>query len=282
MAINVTQWAAGGLSLVQAAARGTGGYMAGFSHLKTTDVGEMSGMRAIAGMVTVPSPLPAINRVRNRGNNRYIATRLYQGEPQDFDLQAEAHDQELRNMLVKSTNYTLGQWDFGISGQSLPTLQDTILLLTREATSLETGATGEGYDNLIILSSKYRPVEGTWEWQGVATVTYSGTADPALIMPWGVENAGVFSVSDGVVADTWSEFPLTLFCFIGDGTTDDIPLPYNPIHADKVKLFDFAAGTPITVSSINASNDTAAVAAPPASGKIVVGIMEAMELAVAA
>lgn len=275
---NITEWAAGGLAAIQIGARGNTGTFRGFGNLTVADTGDASGMRRIRGAILGANPVANVNRIRNRGDDGYVATHLFQAEPPDFNLGFEAHDLDAETFLIGGSLYTLGEWTLAVRGQSIPNLQDTITLLTRQATSLESGSTGEGYDNLIICSSKYRPVPGDFAWQGVGGVTLQGSADPVLISPWGEDMADLFDLSDGITIEQFSEFPLTMEAFIGDNTIDDIPLTYAPVTAAKVKSWRTDTGVALTVSSVDVSGKTATLSAAPGTGVPVMVLYETQEL----
>jgi hypothetical protein len=278
MPVNITQWAAGGLSAIQVGARGPNGYFTGFANLTTADEGETSGMHRIRGSVSAASPTSGINRIRNRGENGWVATRLFQSEPPDFTLGFEAQDLDAEVALSGGQLYTLGELTMILRGQSLPDLQDTVTLLTREATSLEAAATGEGYANLLILSSKYRGVPGNSEWQAVNAFELQGTADPVLLSPWGAALEAAFGKSDGTTIEFFSTYPVTLDCFIGDNTIDDIPLTYTPISTAKTHAFRQDTGAALTVSAVNTPADTVTVSAAPSAGLPVLILYQTEEL----
>lgn len=278
MATNVNQWAAAGLKIMQVGVRGSGGNFAGAANLTAANTGTASGMRRIPGPVTAPNPVPNVNRVRNRGNDGYIATHLFETEPPDFDLETEANDQDAENMMISATTYALGEWDMSGRGVAIPTFRDIVTLLTRQAESEESGSEGNGYDNLLIMSSKYLPRQGQFSFQSATGATYPGNGNRVTKLPWGVTVSTAIGLGDAMTMEWWSEYPCTLVCFIGDGAITDVPLPFTPITAAKTKFFNFATAAALTVSSVNTSTDKAVLSAAPSSGLITVGIFETQDL----
>lgn len=278
MPVNVGMWAAAGLKAVQIGARGSGGNFAGFANLTAANTGTASGMRRVPGVVTAPNPVPNANRVRNRGNDGYIATHLFEAEPPDFDIETEAIDQDIENLMIGSSTYVLGNWDMSGRGAAIPNLRDMIVLLTRVAESEESGNEGNGYDNLLIMSSKFQPHQGSFSFQSASGVTYSGNANRVSKLPWGVSVATAMTLGDAMTFEFWTEYPATLTAFVGDGIIVAVPLAYTPISVAKTKGFTFSTGVAVTVSSVDTALDTATLSAAPASGAIVVLIHETPDL----
>lgn len=278
MAVNVGAWAAAGLRAVQLGARGSGGNFAGFANLTAANTGVASSMRRVPGVVTAPNPVPNANRVRNRGNDGYIATQLFEAEPPDFDIESEANDQDIENLMIGSSTYVLGQWDMLGRGAAIPNLRDMVVLLTRVAESEESGNEGNGYDNLLIMSSKFQPRQGSFAFQSASGVTYAGNANRVTKLPWGVTVATAMTLGDAMTFELWSEYPLTMTCFIGDNAIVAVPLGYTPISTAKTKAFTFSTAAAITVSSVDTALDTATLSAAPASGAIAVLLYETQDL----
>lgn len=266
MPVNIGQFAPNGLAIVQVGARGGAGLFTGFANLTTADTGDNSGMRRLRGSTSAASPVPAINRVRNRGDNGYVATFLYESEPPEFNLEFEQYDLEAEVFFQGGALYTLGDWDMAARGQGIPNLQDSVVIITRDAESEDTGSTGNGYDNAIILSSKYRPVPGNFAYQAAGTMVYAGAADRVQTTPWGATVANILGLSDAMVIEMFTEYPLTMECFIGDNTTTAVPLTYAPVTAAKTKAFNAGSYAALTVSSVDVGAKTATLSAAPASG----------------
>ena len=275
---NIGQWSPAGLAALQIGARGSTGYFAGYGNLVAADEGEASAMRRVRGAITAANPVPDITRVRNRGDDGYVATHLFEAEPPEFALEFESFDIETESFLTGSDVAAIGEWDIAGRGQGIPILQDTIVLAARQAESEEAGQTGNGYDNLLILSSKFRPTPGDFAWQAVGTQVLNGAADRTTLLPWGATITSLIGQSDAMTLEWFSEYPCTMVCFIGDGTTVAIPTTYSPITVAKTKFWNFATGAALTVSSVNAGAQTATVSAAPAAGAIIVGLLEVSDL----
>lgn len=276
---NISSWAANGLHSMQVAARGATSFMAGFANLTATNTGTGSGMHLMQGVVTAPSPLPGINRTFNRGEDGYIAGFVRDAQPGEFGIATESNDSDLEVFLKKVLLHTIGNWDMVNRGQSNRNFQDTIVLLSREAQDRESASAGAaGYDNLLIYSATYRSLPDSFAFQAAGGVTYQGAANRVTKTPWGEVIATAFTENDGVTDEFWSLFPWTMDCVIGDGTITALPLSHVPVDAASTKVYDFAAGTALTVSSVNTSAKTATVSAAPTSGKICVVLYEASDL----
>lgn len=274
MPANIDQFAPAGLRVVQIGARGGAGLFTGFANLTTDDTGDNSGMRRLRGSVSAASPVPGVNRQRNRGDDGYIATFLYEAEPPEFNLEFEQYDLEAEVYFQGGNIYALGDWNIAARGQGIPNLQDTVTIFSRAAESEDIGATGNGYANTIIGSSKYRPVPGNAAHQAAGTISYSGAADRIQVAPWGESIESILGLSDAMALEVFSEYPLTMECFIGDNSTDDIPLTYAPVSAAKTKAFLATTGAALTVSAVDVGAKTATLSAAPASGAHVVVVYE--------
>lgn len=271
---NISEWAANGLYAIQIAARGSTGYCAGIGDLDATDTGTNSGMRRVRGAITAPSPLPGVNRSRNRGDNGYVATFNYDAEPNDFDIEFGMNDVVAENFMTRASLYTLGEWDMAVRGASNIKSRDIVTLLTREAQNEESGGSGNGFENMLIMSTKYRPNPGQAAWQAEGTMLYSGSADRVQTLPWGVPVATAATLTDGITFVWYSEYPCTLECFIGNNVLTSVPLSYKPISVAKTKAFDFSDGSALTVSAVDTTDDEADLSAAPASGDIVIVLYE--------
>lgn len=279
MPANISQFASTGLHSIQIGARGATGFFAGFGNLTAADTGDVSGMRRVYGAVTAPSPSEGINRVRNRGEDGYITARVFAAEPQDFDLEFEAADLDVETFLIGGIPYVLGDWDAGLGGSSTRNYQDTVVLLSAESTSMESATRGQsGYENLLIMSSKFVPRPGGFAFQAANSNVYSGTPEKVEVAPWGLTLDAMSERTDGMTYRVFTTNPLTLVCAVADGTTVEWDLPVKPVSAGKTKCFNFTTGLAMTVSAVNTTTDTATNSAAGTSGDILVFLLETTDL----
>lgn len=280
MATNISEWAGAGLHCIQIGARDANGLFTGFGKLTTSDTGEISGMRHIQGAVTAPSAEPAVNRVYARDDDRYHAAFIFDGQPNEFGLEFEATDLDTAGFIAKKSLYTwMTIYDVLNSGNSNRQYQDSIILITRESQSYETASDGSpGYDNLLIHSTKFTRNRGNAAFQAVGANTLNGIATPVQTTFFNGNILSLTGDADGLTWEFWSEYVPTLVCFVGDGTEDEIALPYTPISVAKTTFYNGTTGAALTTSSVNTSTDTATLSAVPTSGLICPGIFETPDL----
>lgn len=275
---NIGEFASAGLAAIQIGARNSSGLFQGYGKLTASDTGDVSGMRRVRGAVTGANPVPDITRIRNRGDDGYIATHLFEAEPPEFNLEFESTDIEVEAFLTSATILALGEWDMAGRGQGIPTLQDTTVLMCRQTESQEVGATGNGYENLLIASAKFRPTPGDYSWQAVGTSVLNGAADRVTTLPWGATVTSAIGQSDLMTMTWMSTFPCTMVALVGDGAEDEFVLPYAPSTVARTKAWRTDTGAALTVSSVNSGAKSITLSAAPASGLLVVVLLEVTDL----
>ena len=275
---NITRWASNGLHSIQVGARGSTGHFAGFAGLEAADTGESSGMRLLIGAVSAPSPLPGVNRVYNRGEDGYVSSFLHSAQPNDFTIGFEAIDGDLSAFLNQDTVLTEGQWDFIAEGGSVD-FRDVMWLFSRHAQSKESDSdNAPGYENLLVMSSNGRLEPGSMDFQAAGAANIQAVASPVQKTHKGTTTLASFGKASIYTERFFSEYPVTMVCFVGDGTEDEISLPFTPISTVKSKAYLWSDGSALTVSAVNTSTDTATLSAAPASGAIVIVVFETTDI----
>lgn len=279
MATNISEWASAGLHCIQIGARDANGVFQGFGKLTTADTGDVSGMRHIQGAVTAPTPVPGVNRVYPRDDDRYHGGFTFDAQPSEFGIEFEATDLDVAAFIGKKSLYTLGNWDILNSGNANRQYQDCVMLFSREAQSWESASDGSpGYDNLLIPSTKFTRNRGNAAFQAVGSNVLNGIASPVQTSLWKKALIDLLGDSDGLTWEWWSQYVPTFVSFVGDNSLAVIPLPVTPVDAASTKWFNGSTGAALTVSSVSVGSDTATVSVAPASGLMTVGMLETPDL----
>lgn len=279
MATNIAEFADAGLHCIQIGGVSSGIFN-GYGLLTAVDTTEMSGMRHIQGAVTAPTPTPGVNTVYARDDDRYHGAFDFDAQPSGFGMVFEASDLDLGAWIQKKALATIGVWDLLNSGNSNRKFQPGVILLTRQAQSYDVTADGDaGYDNLVILNTKFTRTRGDAAFQAVGQVTLNGVASPVKVTPWGALMSAIFTGdADGLTWEFWSQYVPTFGCVVSDGTVVALPLPYAPIDVASTKVYNCTTGAAITVSSVSVVGKTATISAAPASGILMLELFETTDL----
>lgn len=275
---NITRWIPQGFYAMHVGQR-KGNYMAGFAGLLLTATGApSSAMRLLVGGVSAASPLPQATRVRNRGRDGYIATRIFDAPPNDFNIGFEDFDGDLAAMLNTLTIKTLGEWDFVPEGGPT-TFQNIACLVQRHAVSAEPDSEGlEGFENTLYLNCSGRIEPGNAEFQAAGTFNLVAQASPVTTTLFGTTVVADHG-QQSIYSERWfSEYPCSLVCTIGDGTETDVALPFTPISTAKTKAYDVTTGLALTVSSVNTGTDEATLSAAMINDHAILTIFESSDI----
>jgi len=274
---NVTRWIPQGLHAIQVSQR-IANYLAGFGGLTLSDGGQSSNMRLLIGGVSAASPLPQSQRVYNRGRDGTIATRIFNGNPNDFNLGFEDFDGDLAAMMNVLDILTLGEWDFVPEGGPI-NFQNIAIMVTRHAISAEPDSEGtEGYENALYMSCSGRIEPGSADYQSPGAFTMTAQASPVQLTPFGTTVLAAHGQQSMYSWRWFSQYPTSVCTLIGDGVEDEITLGMTPISTAKTKAFDVTSGTQLTVSSVNTGTDKAALSAAPTDEHAVVCFYETTDI----
>lgn len=275
---NIKSWTAAGWDALHVAHLAPSGFMAGWANLTAADTNTGSGMRRLKGAQTMPALINDTNKVPIPGDNGRIRTFTFENaDPTQGLLEMGVTDIEAEVEFEGGSVYTLGEWDFRGRGGGAVNLSPFLMLLTRDAYSVDSGEGGNGFENLLVLSTNIKPLDDESRAnQAAGKMRYSVVADypSSGLLPWGVSMQTAFSTTRRLTVPWFSEFRSMLHVFIGDNAETDIVVDYTPINATKTRAIDFATGNALTISSVTPATKTIVLNAAPTSGQIVEVIYE--------
>jgi len=270
---NEVKWTAGGLDGVHVGCRGASGFMAGFSNLTAASVGLGSGMRKIpAKTAPLPIPPPVVKPVL--ADDGVLDNFTYaSADPNQGILEVSTFDKTIENAVEGKTSVAVGIYTFSGRGGAIGNPQKMMVLLTRQAHSLDSGSAVAGFENELVLDVSMKPFgDESKAHQGDANNRIQCTFNDAPLTFWGALMSGgsVFSIAKQMSVVWFSQYRSMLHLFVGDGSlAETTALDYTPVDAASTKAWNFATGAALTVSSVNTTTKTVTLSAAPASGVLV-------------
>lgn len=278
---NVVEFASAGLAAIQVGPRNSSSLFNGMAQLVAANTGMASGMRRIKGAITAPVSVNEPNRISIHGDDGVVARfQFASADDNGFTLEMGVTDLTFESFAQGTTPYVLGTWTMGPRGIPLPTFKDLCLLLCRQSQNKVTGGAGNGYENMLVLSTQVLPLgDDQFAWQGDGGDRYACIANLASVLPWSVTVATAVVGATQVTTMTWfSDNPCSMDALIGDGSIVAIPLTYAPVGTAVTQVYRTDTVAIQTVSSINAGSKTATIAVAAASGKLYVTLYECLGL----
>lgn len=284
MTVNVNNASFAGAESLFASYITAAGIMNGFANLQAGDTSAGSGMRRVRGVQTMPLALPNPNHKVIKGDDAKIRTFTFPGDQLvQGNIEVAETDLTFEAAAQGSLVWSLGNWNMGIRGISMPTLSNLMILAHQLAASEDSGSAGDnGYINNLYPNCKLVPLgDQQAAFQAEGKVRYDTIFDPFQSFPLGMAlDSSNFGSSDGTSVTWWSKYRTLFYGKIGDGTWTSAVLDFTPVNAASTKAYVTHAGvtTAATISSVTPSTKTVVLSVAPALNDYVVIMYEAQRL----
>lgn len=256
------------------------GLFIGFA--KVDAAGESSGLRRIKAAQTLPSALSQPQRKFIPGDDTIYDQFIFgPNELPGGDLEVGATDLALDAAAQGSTVWTLGNWDMGIYGISLPTFGNLLILGHQQAHNKDAGGSGSGFKNMLYPTAQLLPLGGdNPAHQAEGKNRYTATFSPFTKFPMGqLLDSTNFTVVDGIRVEWYSTYRCWLFAKQFAGGDANIVLDKTPIDAASTKVGLTTSGGSFslaTISSVTPGTKTVVLSAAPAADTIGVVLYEGL------
>lgn len=268
MPANVLSAIAAGLSSGWYTLLDTDGYATGASGTVATGAagtaaGRVFGMQnadlAIVEPETVPVP----------GDDGVLGTFLFApNESPGGVFEIGVRDLTLESRLQSTLVQTLGNLSIGVIQPKDPLYVDVGLILSRQAQSQDGASLGKAmYENAIILKGAMAPLGNTpFQGRTAAVVRYRVIANPSNGTPMGFTLTNSANGTEAApFISFFSDFPVTMHAFRGDGTTTAFVVGQTPASTTAGDHMVFVNGNRIASPTINTANRTFTITPAPAS-----------------
>lgn len=248
MAVNISQFAAGGVDQVQWGVLDTTGVIMGTAG--TIANGSDAGVGLIVGSKTADYSIPDPVRQNVTGDDRRLVTFQFDSpDPSAFNLEIAGPDLLLIARATGKTPRTIQGWDMNLLRPGSLTFRNITLLLTAQSKSLESGSFGSpGFANLLLprVEMLYQGRSGITE-QGIHVARFSCIANPTDLWPWGetltiVDDGD--TQADGV--EWFSENRVSLHTHVGNNSDTTCTLAYTPAAESGAKAIAWQTGAEMT------------------------------------
>lgn len=268
---NVERSTFAGLEAIHVGKRLGGGYMGGFAGLLAADTGDSAGMRLLQGAEIFPFTVPDPVLKPILGANGVVDEFAFAStDVINALLEFGIHDDTFNDASAGIVKKTVGIYDFHGRGDSFVNQPPFMILAHSHAHNKDSGdIDASGWRNELWLSTKLTALgaEATRH-QEPGKSRLNARFTRSNIAFWGELLSVAMSVPNRLSIYWYSEFPSMVECFVGDGTIDDIPVAYAPVSVETSKVWDFTAGTLLTVSAVSSGGLTITTSAAPADGHI--------------
>ena len=258
MTVEVAKWLRAGYKRVQWGGFDTTGRAIGAVSSLTS--GENAGMAELDGPKSNSLALPSKQRVPIAAADGVIAQFLFEGsELPSGEMQMSTFDLNFQAFVDGTAVKDYGLFSGVPLGPRGNTPANTFFLFSREAKRRTTGSIGlKGYEHLLVLLAECatRFTNGAQTAQE-DVVPYDVNLNYADTMPWGeaISTANGYGTSEMLAYPFFSNYPVSMDFFIGDGSDTAFDLQYTPVSGGTLKVFTNGAIQTIS-THYSVSSDT--------------------------
>lgn len=262
MAINVTQWLAGGFERCQLGVIDSSGYFVGKTTTTTTLTGD--GMIQLEDPKSASIPAQGTRKLVIEAGDKRAGTIMFPTvEEGSFTLEIARANITVAKLAMTQTLADLEEWDRMPFDPASITYQDMCMLLSRKALSRDPGKIGTGWAHLL-LYHVIMNYNGPGEWRtgtNEAAHNYDVTFNRTTKTPWGE------TVAEASGEEFFTGGKLTMHSFLGDNSDTTAVLEYTPISSTLNDRFIVYADGVKKTSGITISSTTVTWGAAPGAAE---------------